>query len=230
MERFKSNKPLAIKLGIRLRKDIKLPVKSEKFSEFVGIVLGDGSLSEFTLKITFNNETDKQYSVFVRQLILELFGITSRIIFHKADKSCDIAVYSKSLVDFLQSSGLKKGNKVKNKINIPSWIKRDRRFRIACMRGLADTDGSFYKYRHTVQGYAYSNFAFCFTNRSRNLLLSVYEILKTEGFHAIESKERIYLYKLEDIRRYFEIIGSHNSKHGDKYKHFIKKASNVKHA
>ncbi|MFH1458607.1 MAG: hypothetical protein ABIG31_05555 [Candidatus Omnitrophota bacterium] len=222
MKRFIANPDLAKKLKVRIRKDISYPKKCASLAEFLGIVMGDGGLTDYQLKITLNRYTDIEYTIFVKKLIKDLFGVHPVIISHKSDKSDDVVVYSKNVVEFLEKVGLKRGNKLENNIDIPHWIKRNTIFEIACLRGLADTDGSFYNCNHMVKGRPYSNFAFCFTSRSKNLVKSVFHILEANKFAPVIYNERVYLYRIKNIRKYFEIVRSHNPKHIKKYVAFAR--------
>lgn len=217
MAKFKANPHLAYKLGIIVRKKIKYPKKSLEFAELIGVILGDGNLTDYQLRITLNRITDKKYGIFVRGLVRKLFGLTPKTIFPNDSAAFDIVVYSKNLTDFLIRKGLVKGNKVKNNVDLPLWIKEKRILRLRCLRGLMDTDGSFYQYRHIVKNRSYRNYALCFTNRSANLIKSAYGILKKEKLKPSKTSERVYLYRKRDIARYFKIIGSNNPKHIVKY-------------
>jgi len=46
--------------------------------------------------------------------------------------------------------GLVLGNKVKQQIDIPEWIKSNNNFSLACVRGIIDTDGCFYTNSHYI--------------------------------------------------------------------------------
>lgn len=225
IKKFANNPNLARASGVIIRKDISYPKRCSELAEFVGIVLGDGGLSEYQLRVTLNRETDIRYVDFVRSLIKKLFNAPSLLILHKCDKSIDVTVYSRNLVEFLEKIGLKRGNKIKNKVDVPVWIKRNKRFQLACLRGLMDTDGSFYSYSHTVMKRKYLNYALCFTNRSKNLLKSTLKILKSHNFAPIIVNERVYLYNRKDIIRYFEIVSSHN--YLEKYKDFMKRTKTI---
>lgn len=220
--KLRENPDLARKIGIKVRKIIKKPENSALLSEFVGILLGDGGMSNYQIVITFNSQTDKQHSIYIQNLIKRLFGIPSSIILRKwsNDKANNIVISSKNLVDFLLKKGLKVGHKINNKIDIPDWIINKREYKIACVRGLVDTDGSFYFYKHKVNGKIYNNFAICFTNYSGPLLNSVYKIFKELKFKASRTSKRIYIHREQDIRSYLNIIGSHNQKHLNKFKSY----------
>jgi len=220
IRKFMHRPKLAKKLGLRVIKDIKRPKSGLQLSEFVGIVLGDGGLTDYQLRITFNRDTDAEYADFVKELIKKLFKLAPRIIHKKSDKGSDIAVYSKNLVEFLESRGLKRGNKVRNKVDIPRWIKKNKRFQLSCLRGLMDTDGSCYAYSHNVNKKRYRNVALCFTNASEALLKSVYHIFDSGGYYPRMTGRRVYVYGENEINKYFQKVGSHNYKYLENYRRF----------
>lgn len=160
----------------------------------------------------------------MQKLFEGLFGISSSVVSDKDinDKSGNIVISSKSLVEYLLKKDLKIGNKLYNKVDIPQWIKGKRKYKTACIRGLMDTDGSFYSYKNRVNGKVYNNFAICFTNYSIPLLKSLYNILKELKFEPSYSKWRVYLYRKKGIETYVSNIGSSNPKHLSKYKIYIK--------
>ncbi|MDD5464895.1 MAG: hypothetical protein PHP73_00900 [Candidatus Omnitrophica bacterium] len=227
IEKFMRKPELAKKLGLRIIKDINRPKRGLQLAEFVGIVLGDGGLTDYQLKITFNRDTDAEHADFMKELIKKLFKLTPKIISKKLDKGSDIAVYSKNLVEFLESNGLKRGNKVKNKADIPFWIKRNNNFQLSCLRGLMDTDGSCYTYSHNVNKKRYYNAALCFANASEPLLRSVYNIFDMNGYYPCITGRRVYVYGKNEIAKYFQKVGTHNPKHLQKYQKFISPKNNL---
>ena len=128
-----------------------------------------------------------------------------------------------TIIDFLLKKGLKSGNKIHNRINIPQWIKAKKKYKVACVRGLIDTDGSFYSYKHRANDKIYNNFAICFTNHSVPLLESVSGIFNELKLKASRAKWRVYLYKSKDIELYVKRVGSSNLKHIRKYENYIKR-------
>jgi len=220
IRKFMHRPKLAKKSGLRIIKYINRPKSGLQLAEFVGIVLGDGGLTDYQLRITFNRDSDAGYADFVKGLIKKLFKLTPRIIHKKLDKGSDLAVYSKNLVEFLEGSGLKRGNKVRNKADIPLWVKRNNKFQLSCLRGLMDTDGSCYAYSHNVHEKRYRNVALCFTNASEALLKSVYQIFDSNGYYPCLTGRRVYVYGENEINKYFQKVGTRNSKHLENYKKF----------
>ncbi len=221
--KFQENSDYAKELGFKIRKSIKIPRTSSDLAEFIGIILGDGGITSNQLVVTFNRETDRQHSIYIQRLIKELFGISSSIVHpgYYEDKADNIVVSSRNLIEFLLKKNLSIGNKVRNQADIPAWIKDERDYKIACVRGLMDTDGSFYSYKHKVNGKTYDDFAICFTNHSIPLLNSVYSILEELKLKPSRAKWRIYLYRKKDIAAYVDNVGSSNPKHMRKYQIYI---------
>jgi hypothetical protein len=197
------------------RLPIKKPPLSAKLAEFVGIVLGDGGISQRQVSITLNRETDKDYIQFVKKIIKNLFGVSPGLYPDPKSKADTLVISRTELVEFLtQKLGLKIGNKIKQKIDIPIWIKKKGEHRIACVRGLIDTDGSVYKHKYTVKEKTYSYQKLSFCSLSPPLLLSVFETLKNIGLKPRICKDKeIKIENTQNVRKYFEIVGSNNKKH-----------------
>ena len=215
--RFKPHPIINVALSVRK------PPKSSDLAEFIGIMLGDGGLSKRQLRITLNYFDDKKYGKFVIKLIKKLFHITPSVYLDLKDSVFDIAVSRSELVKFCaEKLGLKIGNKIKQQIDIPIWIKRNRKFQVACVRGLVDTDGSIFTHTYKVNGKWYRYKKLAFTSRSQPLILSVYRILRRIGLNPrLAQKGRdVRLDSIEDMKKYFNIINSHNPKHLKRYKNY----------
>jgi len=116
--------------------------------------------------------------------------------------------------------GLKTGNKVKQQVDVPGWIKNNKKFQIACVRGLMDTDGSIFIHKYKVKGKAYQYKKMAFTSRSKPLVIFAYNALKRLKLNPRITKNGwdVRLDSIEDVKKYFRLIGSHNLKHLKKYK------------
>lgn len=197
------------------RLSIVFPKKSASLSEFMGIMIGDGGIQERQIRISLNKETDSQYMDFIVKLIKKLFSITPKIYFRKNSKGVDIAVSRTELVYFLLKLGLKKGNKLYQDIEIPSWIIDYKKYSLLCVRGMIDTDGSIFLETHTLKNKLYSYPRLNFTSASGKLILQVYKILKDNGFNPTirRSGRSLQLEKLKEICKYFKVVGTSNPKH-----------------
>jgi len=196
---------------ITVPKTIQEPNFSEELAEFAGIMMGDGGITENQIRVTLNNKTDKLYSDFVKNLIRKLFQVRPSIYVDENDSTINIVVSRVRLVRFCKPIGLKVGNKLKQNLDIPEWIKGNKNFEISCVRGLIDTDGCLFNECHRIKGKRYCYPRLCFTSYSKTLCLSVFRILKKLGFSPkIRIRRNVQLENRNDIVRYFTVINTHN--------------------
>jgi hypothetical protein len=202
-----------------MRLPFTIPQRSEEFAEFCGIMLGDGGISEYQTIITLHSEDDSDYSEFVTDLIEKLFAVSPGIYKKKTAHALDLVISRVGLVEFLtRDCGLKLGNKVAQACDVPDWIKENVDLSIACVRGLVDTDGSIFTHRYISKGKEYAYKKLSFTSVSKPLLDSVQRILREFGLNArLGSNHDIRLDSKDDMAKYFDVIGSHNPKHLNRY-------------
>lgn len=206
----------------QLLEKIHKPKKSNELAELVGIMLGDGNISKYQVKVFLNLIDDIEYAEYVSKLFNFLFKVNSSIYKFPKHTTAEVVVSRKKLVKFLNSLGLPIGNKIRQKINIPSWIKDNPDFRKWCIRGLFDTDGCVYADRHSIDNKNYSSLNLAITSASTNLLLGVSNILKEEGFSPTFSGISVRLRKSEQVVRFFDKIGSSNPKNLKRFVQFQK--------
>lgn len=202
------------------RKRIKIPQESVRLAEFMGIEFGDGGISNpWQMVITLNAEKDAEYARYVTKLIQGLFGINVADR-KREERTLQIVSSSTSLVDFLVEKGAVRGNKVKQHFDVPDWVRRDKKYEKAFVRGLVDTDGCLYVHRHTTKGIAYKNIGFCFTSGSQNLLNSVADIFRKFGIrpHITDGGRRIYLYGKDSVVKYLHTFSPANPRISNLYK------------
>lgn len=203
---------------------IAYPKYSEELAEFVGIILGDGSITDYQVTVSLNSKREREYASFIEGLIYTLFQvpITRRYrSYENHESSIDLVVSRVALVRFcIEKLGLMKGNKVRHQVGVPVWIKRSRKYLLACVRGLVDTDGSIYLHRYKVNGKWYTYPKLSFANRSIPLLQFMSSALRTFDMNPrlTKNKEDVRLDSKKDMQSYFTLIGSHNPWHLKKYK------------
>lgn len=201
-----------------LPKDIFLPKNSVQLAEFVGILLGDGSISDRQISITLNGVDDLDFSFYVKNLVDNLFSVKSSVYTRKSKSILNIVVSRTKLVKFMLNMGLKIGSKVRQQTGVPKWINKSEFFTKSCMKGLLDTDGCFYIDKHKYKSKIYLNCGINFTNRSLPILNFFKDNLIKFGYHPTQkTKFSIFLRREEEIIRYFKEIGSSNPKHSGKF-------------
>jgi len=189
-------------------------VYSEQLAEFVGVMLGDGSLGPQQWSITLNSIKDKEYADFVRGMIRELFGFEPGFTKRKDSNALVITGSGHYSVDYFVHLGLKVGNKVNLQVDVPEWIKSDLKLCISCVRGLIDTDGGVFMHKYIVGGKEYYYRKISFSNRSVPLLLFVEDVLTRVGLtpkKRMESENKqVWLYNYHEVEEYLRCVGTHN--------------------
>jgi len=211
------------KTGFVVEKTMFEPKHSEKLAEMLGILVGDGHLSEYQTSMTTSSITDIEHASFVSKLFKNLFLLEAPIRKNTDSHSVDVTVSSKKLVGFLISNGMTKGNKIHNGLHVPVWIMNDKKFWKPFIRGLFDTDGCVYLDCHHKGGKTYKHIGWTISSNADKLVRDIINILEGLDFSPSyrKSQHSVYLRKQDEIKRYFSEIGTHNPKHASRYQKFI---------
>ncbi|MBU0958994.1 MAG: hypothetical protein KKB31_03540 [Nanoarchaeota archaeon] len=208
-------------------KEIKKPKNSAQLAEFYGAMLGDGNSHRtkyynsrndkrgvYVIRIVGDSRLDKGYHLdYLKPMIQDLFNIKVNSKFFKNRNYMLIEAFGSQLVEFLEKKGFPPGDKIKNRLRIPSWIKKNKNYLRACLRGLYDTDGSVYKL--TGQ----NSHQICFTNFNQRLLQDVKDGLLDLGINCSKiSNKDIYITKKSEIGKFLKLVGFNNNRHLEKVK------------
>ena len=206
-----------------IQKKISIPKRSSQLAEFVGILLGDGHVGKRQIIISIGAD-EYGYTKYISNLSFKLFQYRPSI-----KKKNGVEVYTlvfsrTALVTYIKKIGLTDSHKVKSQSNTPLWILNNKNYSKACVRGLFDTDGSFFIDRHLIKNSLYYNAGIAFTNYSLPLLKFFYFTLVARGFHpTVSSGKNVFLRRDNEIRYFFKDIGSNNPKHLRKFSEFVNK-------
>jgi len=195
------------------RKKVVLSRRGARLAECFGIMMGDGGINNpWQANVSLNSIADAAYAMYVAELFRELFGIAPAVQKRKERNTVVVSLSSTTVVDFLVSNGLPRGDKLKSGLRIPDWVLARRSWRTACMRGLMDTDGCLYIHRHTVSGKRYRNIGLCFSSHSPQLLRQVAAILEECRItpHLNKKGTEIYVYRADAVTRYLRLFGTSN--------------------
>ncbi|MGC9309867.1 MAG: hypothetical protein ACP5D2_04200, partial [Candidatus Nanoarchaeia archaeon] len=129
-----------------------LTPKEKKIAEFVGIMLGDGSIGVYdtffkgrikkhrVVKVTLDSR-NRQYFEYVAKLMQDVLGYKPYFCFKKTENTVDIRFFKKEILAYvLKDIGLKISPKWGN-MEIPEKYCSDR-LSLLVFRGLFDTEGS----------------------------------------------------------------------------------------
>jgi DNA-binding transcriptional regulator WhiA len=205
------------------RKQVRIPDHSPELAEFFGIMMGDGSIgNSWQANITLNSIKDAMYAPYIKTLCEDLFGVSPSQWKRKERNALVISLTGTTIIDFLVSEGLVRGNKLKQGLQIPQWILQDKVYRRACVRGLMDTDGGLYIHRHKVTNKSYRNIGLCFTSYSYELIQQVATIFEEYGIipHISGRKQNIYLYRADSVAKYLAVFGTSNERIRSVYQEF----------
>lgn len=210
-----------VKNDIFERKKILYPKASEDLAEFAGIMIGDGTITKYQVSVALNSETDIEYSKHVSSLFKKLFGVETKILKRKNSNCITVTASSVELVNFLIYTGLLKGHKIRQGLDIPSWVQNDHLFSRACLRGIFDTDGGVYQEIHKYKDRKYCYTRLSLVSASENLRNSIFRIFcELEINSKIRNNRSVNIERLTDIQTYFRVIGSSNPKHLSRWKQF----------
>lgn len=146
-------------------------------SYIIGVAIGDGNLSNPNGRATRLRITcDKKYPALMKRVansLQSLFPQNKVSVVGRKEGCSDISVYSNHLEQLLgwQAS---KGSKFTQKVSIPGWIKRRKKYKLNCLKGLMETDGSIYSDR----GYKIIQFSTIISELAND----VSEMIKSLGF------------------------------------------------
>ena len=164
----------------------------------IGVAIGDGNLSNpngraTRLRITCDAEYPKLAEK-IKNSIKSLLPNNKVSVIYRHKNYFDISCYSNRWEEILRWH-VGKGSKIAQNVSIPNWINGKATYKINCLRGLLETDGSIYNDR----GYR----MVMFTTAIPKLARDVYDIIKSLGFtshiYKIDRKNNSYNFKQKPI-------------------------------
>lgn len=209
-----------------------------ELAEFVGIIIGDGNISQFLyptrrgkpslhsdIKIACNKK-EVEYIAHIQQLFQKLFNLELKYMLEKSEGSIVLSAHSKGIVQFLNTLceiPIKQKGSI---VGIPSIIKNNSfEVKYAFLRGLADTDFSVSFQNKTGKGHNYPVIKASF--KSKQLVQDLEVLYRELGFihstfyNEIRHDERfanpttthsVYLYGRKNFAKWLECIGFSNEK------------------
>jgi len=210
-------------------KIVKLMINGN-LAEIVGVMLGDGCIYKekegvrktprYQSSVSLHKE-EMEYALYLKNLLSQYFkGYTFSI--WECKKELSLANTSVFVGSLLKEAGLHHGNKVKNKVTIPGWILKNRKYTIRTIRGLFDTDGCVYR---KYDNYAQIQFKFgCLETTS-----SIHDAIKLLKYNPTKIQKewnddkkrwrwKFYLSRQGEICTFFREIKPKNPKHQLRYK------------
>ncbi|MFO7793595.1 MAG: LAGLIDADG family homing endonuclease [Candidatus Nanohaloarchaea archaeon] len=197
--------------GVSYDKRVLSLTKDKDLAEFFGMMLGDGHMEDFyeqredrhitnyRVDMCFH-EDETEIIDRAEELFLEAVGKEPNYYSEPNSKAAKLMVYSKDLVERLEELGLESGNKTDNQVCVPGWIKENPEFRVRCLKGLVDTDGTVYE---RVPG----DTVIQFKNASQPLLDDFKEMCETEGISTSKGGYRsVQVAANDEVDKFIRLI------------------------
>lgn len=210
--------------GFKTLRIIKTISYSSELAEFMGILMGDGHLSEYQVLIVTNKNTDHKHAIFIQNLARDLFHLPVSLKNRQDENAVQIIISSKDLVRKLSGLGMPVGNKIKKGLYVPRWIFSNNEYRKAFIRGVFDTDGCIYLDKHRRGEKRYEYLGWTITSYADTFISGLRCLLLGFGFSPTNkpSQKSIFLRHQDEIVRFFKVIGTSNSKHQKRFNRFSK--------
>ncbi|MBI3615144.1 MAG: hypothetical protein HY211_01375 [Candidatus Omnitrophica bacterium] len=154
--------------------------RSEQLAFLIGLGTDKPLLWQYAVKVT--------HAVFTKEPWVQR---------RRHSASVDIGLYQMRLSERL---GIPSGGRGKLMVQLPEWIRSDRRYLIACLKGLFEAEGSYSVHAPT---YTYN---LSFSNRNPALLGEVEWALTLLGFHPERRSYAVRLRKKREALRFIELI------------------------
>jgi len=215
-------------LGCNVPTDFVIPPYCSELAEFLGIVLGDGGLTDGQCEISLHMIDDIEYAEHVRRLANKLFGARSSIYSYPKHNVIKVVISGVNFTKILEKFGLRMGNKIKHQVDIPTWIKDNPDYLRSCMRGLYDTDGGTFTHKHVVSGHKYVHFGITFTSASKPLLNSYKLGLRNNGFAIHGTNINVFLYGVKTTQGFFDVFQPNNPKSRARLDRYLAEVARVK--
>ncbi|PIU76027.1 hypothetical protein COS75_01250 [Candidatus Pacearchaeota archaeon CG06_land_8_20_14_3_00_35_12] len=196
-------------------KKIKMPQLNEELAEFIGVYLGDGTLTKYFIRIFGDKRYDLHYFNYLSSLVYSITSIQPKIRIEKGRNLLILDIGSKLFCDYLKKEfGFKDGCKIRNKLVIPEKIIQRKELVFSCLRGLIDTDGSVSKDGETL----------CIRFRSHNPLIieQLAKLNEQLNIFTFQYKTVIGTRNINKIDSFFKTIGSSNLSNIIRYCEFKK--------
>jgi len=173
---------------------------TEQLAFLVGLILGDGHIEKFPrserLRIVLGTDKPLLWRR-AAKAVQAVFGKEPSVQRRKDTAAVEIGLYQTRLSERL---GVPAGNRGKLRVRLPEWIRSERRYLIACLKGLFEAEGSYSVHAPT---YTYN---LSFSNRNPALLDEVERALTSLGFHPERRSYAVRLRRKQETARFIELI------------------------
>ena len=206
--------------------------EKEQIAEFIGIMLGDGNFriyntkagnkikKQHRIKVTLDSR-NKEYIVHVCNLFKIVLDIEPRLYYHKNENAVDIATYKKNKFYYvLNEIGLRVSPKWNN-MKIPKGYDAGK-LGLLVLKGVFDTDGHLSIFNNNGIKYPRIEIRLCPSPAQKQIDKILDEFDFKYKVQNLERRQtRIRISGKEQLKKWFDLIGSANPIHIEKAKFLL---------
>lgn len=174
--------------------------KTGRLAFLVGMTLGDGHIEKFPRSERLHIVLGTDKPLLWRHVAKAVEQVFSKKLWVRRSKQgnyMEISLYQTRLSKRLEVPA---GSRGKLKVRLPEWIRSERRYLSACLKGLFEAEG-FYSVHEPTYTYNLG-----FSNRNLTLLNEVEWALTLLGFHPERRSYAVRLRKKQEAARFIELI------------------------
>ena len=201
-------------------------------AEFIGIMLGDGSIGVYNtkagdkqkihrrVKVTLDSR-NKVYTDHVENVMKRVLEVEPRVRYKKSENAVDVSTHKIRALSFVLNELNLKMSPKWGRMEIPAPYDR-KKFGHFVLKGLFDTDGCLSIFSNNGIRYPRIEIRLCPSPAQEQ----VSKLLDDYGFkyriqHLERGKTRVRISGKTQLKKWFDVIGSSNPIHVEKAKMFI---------
>jgi len=197
---------------------------NRRLAEFVGILLGDGSIDskrQYRVQITLN-KNEVEYANYIIRIIKSLFDVKVLLKFRKNENTLDIHIFNKKFVNFLVNKVGMVPSPKWNRAVIPKVFLNNKLEKYV-LRGYFDTDGSVVITNNNGTIYPRLEMKVC-PSPMRNSFVEILRRLNFRfGAYKIDNnRTRIQINGRGQLKKWIKEVGIKNPNYLRKINNYVK--------
>ena len=206
----------------------------EKIAEFIGIMLGDGSIGiykckakdkikeHWRLKVT-SDSRNKDYINYVANLIENVLEYKPKIYYKKKENAVDICIFKREIIRYALNNIQLKISPKWNNMEIPKKFAKGK-LALWVLRGLFDTDGSVTIFNNNGKNYPRIEIRISPSPDQNQVIKILQENKFNFKIQKLEKgKIKIRISGKNELKEWFNRIGSSNKYYLERAKPFLSK-------
>ncbi len=202
IDNFKQWREKQIKVGKIIPNPPEL-IKSAVLAELYGLAIGDGHIQVFPRTERLSITLDAKYPYLIERTAEFLWKVFKKKVVRakaKHTNAVQVYIYQK---DIAKRMGFPSGNRSRVRKHIPDWIWKSEEYRLACIKGLLEAEGSLSIHLPTC------TYNFQFANFNQYLLKEMKLALEMLGLHPEVRPKAVRLRRRHEVQYLEKLIDYH---------------------